>query len=257
MDINNFDAIEIGLASSKKIRGWSSRRGHQARDDQLPHAEAREGRALLRAHLRSDQGLGVLLRQVQAGPLQGHRLRALRRRGDPLQGPPRAHGPHRPGRAGLAHLVLQGRPVADRLPDRHGSQGAREGPLLRRLDRHLDRRGGPPEGPRRSSRRRSTEGRRRLRPPSASSAPRSSTSRSSAGTAWLEGERRRSRSFDDEDQLWADDARRQADEARRRRAHEAGQGDCEGVRRRDLRHRGLPRRRDRAHARRSGRSSRR
>ena len=24
IDINNFDAIEIGLASSKQIRGWSS-----------------------------------------------------------------------------------------------------------------------------------------------------------------------------------------------------------------------------------------
>ena len=64
------------------------RRGHQARDDQLPDAEAREGRALLRAHLRSHQGLGVLLRQVQARPLQGHRVRALRRRGHALQGPP-------------------------------------------------------------------------------------------------------------------------------------------------------------------------
>ena len=128
--------------------GLELRRGHQARDDQLPDAEAREGRPLLRAHLRSDQGLGVLLRQVQAGPLQGHRLRALRRRGDPLEGPPRAHGPHRPGRAGLPHLVLQGRPEPDRLPDRHGSEGAREGPLLRRLGDHLGRRGGPPEGPR-------------------------------------------------------------------------------------------------------------
>ena len=60
------------------------RRGDQARDDQLPHAQAGEGRALLRAHLRSDQGLGVLLRQVQARPLQGHRLRQVRRRGDAL-----------------------------------------------------------------------------------------------------------------------------------------------------------------------------
>ena len=64
------------------------RRGHQARDDQLPHAQAREGRPLLRAHLRSDQGLGVLLRQVQARPLQGHRLRALRRGGHAVQGAP-------------------------------------------------------------------------------------------------------------------------------------------------------------------------
>ena len=137
-------------------------RGHQARDDQLPDAEAGERRPLLRAHLRSDQGLGVLLRQVQAGPLQGHRLRALRRRGDPLQGPPRAHGPRRPGRAGLPHLVLQGRPEPDRLPDRHGSEGAGEGPLLRRLDDHLGRRGGPRQGPR-QTRERGQKSRRLLR----------------------------------------------------------------------------------------------
>ena len=38
---------------------------------------------------------------------------------------------------------LQGRAEPDRLPDRHGSQGAREGPLLRRVDDHLGRRRGP------------------------------------------------------------------------------------------------------------------
>src|SRR3712207_7318180 len=40
-------------------------------------------------------------------------------------------------RSGQPHLVLQGRPVPDRLPARHGSEGAREGPLLRRVDRDL------------------------------------------------------------------------------------------------------------------------
>ena len=84
IDINNFDAIEISLASSKQIRSWKLRRGYKARDHQLPHAQAGEGRPLLRAHLRSHQGLGVLLRQVQACPLQGHRMRALRRRGHAL-----------------------------------------------------------------------------------------------------------------------------------------------------------------------------
>ena len=182
------------------------RRGHEAGDDQLPDAEAREGRALLRAHLRSDQGLGVLLRQVQAGPLQGHRLRALRRRGDPLQGPPRAHGPRRPGRSGLPHLVLQGRPEPDRLPDRHGSEGAREGPLLRRLDRHLDRRGGPRQGPRRSSRRRSRRSSTPTRP-SASSARRSCNESLERRIAWLEGEGTKDK-FDEDDELWADGARR-------------------------------------------------
>ena len=62
----------------------------------------------MRAHLRSHEGLGVLLRQVQARALQGHRLRQVRRRGGPVQGAARAHGPHRAGRSGQPHLVLQG-----------------------------------------------------------------------------------------------------------------------------------------------------
>ena len=78
----------------------------------------------------------MLLRQVQARPLQGHHLRALRRRGDAPEGAPRADGSHRPRRAGLAHLVLQGRAEPHRLPARHRPARAREGALLRRLDRH-------------------------------------------------------------------------------------------------------------------------
>ena len=91
----------------------------------------------------------MLLRQVQARPLQGHHLRALRRRGDAPEGAPRAHGPHRPGRSGLAHLVLQGRPEPHRLPARHRPARAREGALLRRLDRHAGRRRAAREGPER------------------------------------------------------------------------------------------------------------
>ena len=91
----------------------------------------------------------MLLRQVQARPLQGHHLRALRRRGDAPEGAPRAHGPHRPGRAGLAHLVLQGRAEPHRLPARHRSARAREGAVLRRLDRHERRQRGAREGPER------------------------------------------------------------------------------------------------------------
>ena len=98
------------------------RRGQEAGDHQLPHAQAGEGRALLREDLRSDQGLGVLLRQVQARPLQGHHLRALRRRGHPLQGPARAHGPHRAGRPRRAHLVPPRHPLVAGLPA-HGHRG--------------------------------------------------------------------------------------------------------------------------------------
>ena len=101
----------------------------------------------------------MLLRQVQARPLQGHHLRALRRRGDAPEGAPRAHGPHRPGRARLAHLVLQGRPEPHRLPARHRAARAREGALLRRLDRH----GGRQREARSRPRRPRGQGARRVR----------------------------------------------------------------------------------------------
>ena len=124
------------------------RRGQEARDDQLPHAAPREGRALLREDLRPHQGLGVLLRQVQAGALQGHHLRALRRGGHPVQGAARPHGAHRAGRARGAHLVPAGHTFVARLPAHghrapRGAQGqaAREGHLLRGEPGHLGRRG--------------------------------------------------------------------------------------------------------------------
>ena len=91
----------------------------------------------------------MLLRQVQARSLQGDHLRALRRRGDAPEGAPRAHGAHRPRRAGLAHLVLQGRPEPHRLPARHRAARAREGPLLRRVDRDRRRPGEARRRPRR------------------------------------------------------------------------------------------------------------
>ena len=101
----------------------------------------------------------MLLRQVQARPLQGDHLRALRRRGDAAEGAPRAHGSHRSRRARLSHLVLQGRPEPDRLPARHRPARAREGALLRRLDRH----GRRPGEARRRSRRPRGQGARRVR----------------------------------------------------------------------------------------------
>ena len=139
------DRARFSQADPRLVDG----RGHQARDHQLPNAQARARRPLLRAHLRSDEGLGVLLRQVQAGPLQGHHLRALRRRGDAAEGAPRAHGSHRPGRARLSHLVLQGRPEPHRLPARHRPARAREGPLLRRIHRHARGQGEAGRGPER------------------------------------------------------------------------------------------------------------
>ena len=96
---SSFDYISIRIASPEEIRGPARSqgarapgaagaahlvvvgRGDQARDHQLPLVQAGEGRPLLRAHLRSGQGLGVPLRQVQADPLSRRDLRPLRRRG--------------------------------------------------------------------------------------------------------------------------------------------------------------------------------
>ena len=146
LEVNNFDAIRIGLASPDEIKRVVLGRGHQARDHQLPHPQAGEGRSLRRAHLRSHQGLGVLLRQVQADPLQGDHLRQVRRGGHPQQGPPRADGPHQAGQPGQPHLVLQGHAVAARDPARHQPAQPGADPLLRPVGRHPRRREAEREG---------------------------------------------------------------------------------------------------------------
>ena len=154
LDVNMFDQLKIGLATADQIRIVVARRGEEAGDDQLPHAASGEGRPVLREDLRTDPRLGVLLRQVQAGALQGHHLRALRRRGHPLEGAPRADGPHPARGARRAHLVPARHPVVAGLPPRRhraegGAQGqaAGEGHLLRRQPGHLGRRGQAPRGP--------------------------------------------------------------------------------------------------------------
>ena len=118
------------------------RRGDQAGNDQLPHLQAGAGRALLREDLRPDHRLGMPLRQVQADEAPRRRLRQVRRRGDQVQGAPRADGPHRARLARLARLVLQGPAVADRAPARHLAARPRADPLLRVVRRHRSRRDG-------------------------------------------------------------------------------------------------------------------
>ena len=201
IDINNFDAISIGLASSKQIRSWSS--GEVTKPETINYRTLKPEKdsLFLRAHLRSHQGLGVLLRQVQARPLQGHRLRALWRRGHPLQGAPRAHGPCGPGRAGLPHLVLQGRPVAHRLPPstwlRRSSR--RSSTSRRRWSRGLTTR---------PARRTSTSSRRRSTSSSTRTPPRRRSASSSCGSG---SDRRvehlksgKQTDFNEDDHLWAE-----------------------------------------------------
>ena len=58
IDINDFDAIRIGLASSKQIRDWSS--GEVTKPETINYRTLKPERdgLLQGAHLRSDQGRG-------------------------------------------------------------------------------------------------------------------------------------------------------------------------------------------------------
>src|SRR4051794_23844962 len=109
------------------------RRDQEAGDHQLPHLQAGARRPVLRAHFRADQGLRVPVRQVQADEVQGHHLRKMLGRSDAVAGPARAHGPHRAGRPGGAHLVLEVAAVAHRAVARHDAEGSRTDSVLRIL----------------------------------------------------------------------------------------------------------------------------
>ena len=87
IDINNFDAIEIGLASSKQIRGWSS--GEVLKPETINYRTLKpEKDGLFCERISVPPRTGSATAEVQACPLQGHRLRALWRRGHPFEGPP-------------------------------------------------------------------------------------------------------------------------------------------------------------------------
>ena len=87
------------------------------------------------------------LRQVQAYPLQRHRLRPLRRGSDREEGAPRTYGAHFAGRSGSAYLVFPFTALENRLPVGDPDQETRSDHLLRTLrsgsagSRRCERRG--------------------------------------------------------------------------------------------------------------------
>ena len=111
------------------------RRNQEAGNHQLPDLQARARRPVLRPYLRADQGLRVPLRQIQAHEVSRRCLREVWRRGDSPESPPRAHGPHRTGRARRAHLVPQVAPEPDRPDARHDAARPRAYSLFRELRR--------------------------------------------------------------------------------------------------------------------------
>ena len=76
------------------------------------------------------------LRQVPRHEVQGHDLRPLRREGHAQPRPPQAHGPHRAGRPGRAHLVLQGHAEPPRHAAGHEDDQPGKDHLLPGLRRH-------------------------------------------------------------------------------------------------------------------------
>jgi len=83
----NFNAIRISIASPEQILNWSH--GEVTKPETINYRTLRPEKdgPLLRAAVRTHQGLGVLLRQIQAHPLSRCDLRPLRSGSNPLQGP--------------------------------------------------------------------------------------------------------------------------------------------------------------------------
>src|SRR4028119_1161020 len=137
LDVNYFDELRIGLAVGDQIRAWSN--GEVKKPETINYRTLKPEKDGLfcekifgptkdwecycgkykrvrfkgiicercgvevtrsKARRESRAALGGRVRQGQACALQGHHLRALRRRGDALQGPARAHGPRGAGGSG-------------------------------------------------------------------------------------------------------------------------------------------------------------
>ena len=64
----DFDFIQIKIASPEQIRSWSFGEVMKPETINYRSFKPEPGRSVLRAHLRSGQGLGVPLREVQEDP---------------------------------------------------------------------------------------------------------------------------------------------------------------------------------------------
>jgi DNA-directed RNA polymerase subunit beta' len=110
LDVNFFDQLQIGLATADDIRTWS-------------HGEVKKPETINYRTLKPERD-GLFCEKI-FGPTRDWecycgKYKRVRFKGiicercgvevDPLQGPPRADGPHRARRPGHPHLVLQGCP---------------------------------------------------------------------------------------------------------------------------------------------------
>ena len=134
--INDYSAVKIISGPSARHSQLVVRRSEKAGNDQLPHVSSRARRPVLRTHFWPGKRLGMRLRQVPRHEVQGHDLRSLRREGHAQPRAPQADGAHRSGRAGGAHLVLQGHAQPLGQLARHENHEPGKGDLLPGLRRH-------------------------------------------------------------------------------------------------------------------------
>ena len=224
IDINNFDAIEIGLASSKQIRGWSS--GEVTKPETINYRTLKPEKD----GLFCERIFGPTKDwECYCGKYKRVRYKGIVCERCGVEVTRSKVRRERMGHIDLAapgqpHLVLQGRPEPHRLPARHGSQGAREDPLLRRVDRHLGRPGGALARPARSSRREMQAELDRLR---AEENERVDELRKSLEARVDYLETGAQGDFDDEDHLWAEsldvNVKKLSDEERKKLANELKQ----------------------------------
>ena len=143
LEVNNFNAIRISLASPDQIREWS--KGEVTKPETINYRT-----------LKPEKD-GLFDERI-FGPTKDWecycgKYKRIRYKGiicdkcgvevTRSQGPPRADGPHPAGEPGQPHLVLQGHAVAPGHPARHQPAQPRADPLLRPVHRHPRRRGGP------------------------------------------------------------------------------------------------------------------
>ena len=148
IDINNFDAIEISLASSKQIRSWSS--GEVTKPETINYRT-----------LKPEKD-GLFCERI-FGPTKDWecycgKYKRVRYKGIVCERCGVEVTRSKVRRERMGHIDLAA-PVSHiwffkGVPSRIGylldmaPEGTREGPLLRRLDRHLGRRRGARQGPR-------------------------------------------------------------------------------------------------------------
>ena len=137
--INDYASVKISLARPHDIRSWSF--GEVKKPETINYRTYRPEKDGLFCEriFGPGEGLGMRLRQVPRHEVQGDDLRPLRRQGHAQPRPPQADGPHRAGRAGRPHLVLQGDAQPPGQPAGHEDDQPGEGDLLPGLRRHQSR----------------------------------------------------------------------------------------------------------------------